>query len=102
MSIAEDTPPRTRLSKDSPSETSSINHPKKISKKIEPFNSMSYPSSTSRCNTVSVAPFTQESSRSDQWSTEETELHPRESKEMPLVKSTKPSKNDPFALVYIF
>ena len=98
---AEDTAPRTRQSKDSPSEISSINPPKRTCKKIELLNSTSSPSSISRCSTVSVAPFTPESSRSDQFSTEKTEPHPKESKETPQAKSSKKKTNDCSKLVYI-
>ncbi len=93
VSTVADILPRTRLSRDSPSEISLINHPKKILKKTEPSNSTSSPSFISRCSTVSVVPFTPESLRSDQSPTEETELPHKESKETQLEKS-KPKPND--------
>ena len=49
--VAEDVP-KIKLSKDSLSETSSINHPKKIYKKTELSNFTSFPNCTSKCNTV--------------------------------------------------
>jgi hypothetical protein len=77
-----------------------INRQRKICKKIEPSNSTWFPSCTWRCSTVSVAPFTPESSRSDQSPTEETELHPKESKETPLEKSKPPKLNDTLTCLY--
>jgi len=93
VSTVADTVLKTKLSRDSPSETLSINHPKKISKKTELSNIMSFQSCISKCNTVSVVPFTPESSKSDQPPTEESELHHKEFKETLLVK-LKLNKDD--------
>jgi len=93
VSTAEDIVPRTRLSRDSPSETSSINHLKKILKKTELSNSTSSPNCTSKCSTVSVAPFTPELSKSDQLPTEKSELPQQEFKEM-LQEKFKEVTND--------
>ena len=85
---------RTRPSKDSPSETSLMHHPKKIYKKTELSNSTSCPSFTSKCSTVSDAESTLELSRSDLQKTEETEILQLESKEMPLASQSESKTND--------
>ena len=74
--------PRTKPSKDSQSEILSINHQKKIWNKTEPSNSTSSLNCTSKCNIALAVLFTQESLKSDQLKTEESEFHPPESKEI--------------------
>jgi hypothetical protein len=85
---------KTKPSKDSPLEILLINHLKKIYKKIEPLNSMSSPSCTSRCNIVLVVLSTQESLKSDPLKTEELELHLKEFKEIHLEKLSELKEND--------
>jgi len=89
VSTVADTVQKIKLSRDSPSEILLINHPKRILKKIELSNTTLFLSCISKCNTVSVALSTPESSKLDQPPTEESELHHKEFKEMPLVKSDK-------------
>ncbi len=93
-STAVDIAPRTKLSRDSPSEILLINLQRKISKKTELSNSTSSQNSTSKCNTVSVVPFTPELSRLEEQLKEETEPLLKESKEMPPVKLLEPKTND--------
>ena len=58
VSTVVDSVPRTRLLKDSPSEISSMLHPREICKPLGPSKNTWFPSFMSRCNIVSVAPFT--------------------------------------------
>ncbi len=94
VSIAVDIALKTKLSRDLPSEILLINHPKKICKKIELSNSTSFQNFISKCNIVSVAPFTPESLKLDQELTEDQELHLKEFKETPLVKLLEMNQND--------
>jgi hypothetical protein len=63
---------------------------------------MSSPSCISRCNTVSLVPFTPESSRSDQLLTEETELPHKEFKEMLQARSKLNKELDFVYCLYFF
>jgi hypothetical protein len=81
VSTAEEDVPRTRPSKDSPSEILSMPHPKRILKKIELLRLTSSPNYTSRCNTALDVEFTPESSRSDPIKTEKSEPPHKEFKE---------------------
>jgi hypothetical protein len=93
---------KIKLSKDSPSEILLINHPKRISKKIELSNSMLSPNCTLKCNIVSVVPSTPELLKSDQLKTEESEPHPLEFKEMPLEKYKTKNKNEMIVDISLF
>ena len=59
-STAADSAPKIRLSSASPSETSLMPHPKKISNKTELSKPTSSPNSTLRCSIVLDAEFTRE------------------------------------------
>jgi hypothetical protein len=82
VSTAEEDALRIRPSKDSQLEISSINHPKKIYKKIELSNSTLSLSCILKCNIVSDVLSTPELLKSDQLKIEESELHQLEFKEM--------------------
>jgi len=94
VSIVVDIAQKIKLSKDSLSETSLINHPKKICKKIEPFNSTSFQNFILKCNTASVVLSIQESSRSDQPLTEDQDFHLKEFKEIQQEKLLEKTLND--------
>ena len=94
VSTAVDSVPKTKLSSASPFEILLMPHPKRIFNKTEPSKLTSFLSSTLRCSTVSVAEFTRELWKLDQTRIERTELLPKESKEMPLVRFLMLKRND--------
>ena len=93
-STAADSAPKIRLSSASPSETSLMPHPKKISNKTELSKPTSSPNSTLRCSIVLDAEFTRELWKWDPTKIERTELLLKEFKEMPLVRSLMLTRND--------
>ena len=70
--------PRTKLSRDSLSETLLMPPPREISSKPRPLTSSRFPRSTKRSSTASAALSTAESLRSDQSRTEKTGILLRE------------------------